>query len=317
MKRWFNIATYKLAYGFWYVVSLLPFCVLYVLSDFFYFLLAHVIRYRQRVIWKNLTESFPDKSESELKQIKKDFYHWFCDYIVETLKLMSMTPEQLQRRMQFKNTEKIIELLRQEKSCAIYLGHYCNWEWITSLPYWVPKNVQCCQLYHPLENEAFDRLFKNVRERQHAVCVPMQESLRKILAFKKQKQSIIIGYIADQVPLWWNIHHWVDFLHHDTPVLTGAERIARRTDQACFYGDLRRVKRGYYTCEFIPIELEPAATKEFEITDTYFHLLEQTILREPALWLWSHNRWKRTREEFNRDWEEVGGKVVRKEKNRP
>ena len=140
----------------------------------------------------------------------------------------------------------------------------------------------------------------------------MQESLRKIIGFKRNSKSIVVGYIADQTPLWWNIHHWIDFLHHDTPVLTGAERIVRHTNQVCFYGYMRRPKRGYYECEMQLMTEIPTEAAEFEITDTYFRMLEKNIINAPAYYLWSHNRWKRTREEFNEKWEVVDGKVLKK-----
>ena len=130
-------------------------------------------------------------------------------------------------------------------------------EWITSLPYWIDSSAQCCQLYHPLENESFDRLFKHVRELHNARCIPMQESIRKIIDLQRKHQTVVVGYIADQVPMWNNIHHWVDFLNHDTPVLTGTERIIRHMDQACFYGDLRRVGRGHYFCRMQLISRHP------------------------------------------------------------
>lgn len=303
---------YILSYGIWFLLSLLPMRILYVFADMLYLIVAYIVRYRHRVIWENLTSSFPEKSQSEIKSIEKAFYHWFCDYLVETIKLMTMSRSQLQKRMRFTGMEQFNEVLNNGQSCAVYLGHYCNWEWITSLPYWIPDHVQCCELYHPLENQNFDKLFKSVRERQKAVCIPMHESLRKILEFKKNHKVLVIGYIADQVPMWNNIHHWVDFLHHDTPVLTGAERIAKHMEQVVFYGDVKRVKRGYYECEMKLVSQCPSKLEDYQITDIYFRLLEETIRRQPELWLWSHNRWKRTREVFNRDWEVVDGKVLRK-----
>lgn len=311
MKKVLNEVGYVLVYGTWFLLSLLPMRLLYVLSDLLYLIMAYILRYRHRVIWKNLSSSFPEKSHDELVKIEKDFYHWFCDYLVETIKLMTMSATQLQKRMRFTGMELFNAMLERGESCAVYLGHYCNWEWITSLPCWIPEHAQCCQIYHPLENEPFDRLFKRVRERQNARCIPMRESLRKILEYKRRHTAIVVGYIADQVPLWQNIHHWVDFLNHDTPVFTGSERIIKRTKQMCFYGDMRRIKRGYYECEMTLMTDRPEEAKDFEITDKYFSLLEKTIRRDPALWLWSHNRWKRTRKEFNERFMEVNGKVVR------
>lgn len=315
LKKAIYYCAYAVAYGFWYMMSLLPLHVHYILSDGLYLLIGRVFRYRHKVIWKNLTTSFPEKSEDELRKIERGFYHYFCDYLVETIKLATMSKRELKRRMTFTGVEQLQQVLDEGQSCAVYLGHYGNWEWITALPYWITGNALCCQLYHPIENEYFDRLFKRVRERQGALCIPMQESLRKIIQFGREGRPLAVGYISDQVPLWWNIHHWLDFLHHDTPVLTGAERIAKHTGQAFVYGDVTRTRRGYYNCHFKIIRRDTKQMADYEMTDIYYAELEKTIRRQPELYLWSHNRWKRTREEFNRDWEEVNGKVMsRKEK---
>lgn len=309
MKEIINKILYGMFYSIWFLLSLLPFRLLFLFSDFLYILIAYVVKYRHKIIWKNLKESFPEKNDNEIRRIEKDFYHWFCDYLVETIKLMTMSSATLRKRMKFTGMEKFNEVLNNGGSCALYLGHYCNWEWISSLPYWVPNHVQCCELYHPLESKSMDLLFKKVRERQNALCIPMQESLRKILEFKHKSASLVVGYIADQAPTWNNIHHWIDFLHHDTPVLTGAERIVKHTYQACFYGDITRIKRGYYVCEMKLIELNPKTCSNFEITDRYFKMLETTIKRTPAYWLWSHKRWKRTHEEYNLRYDEKTGKL--------
>lgn len=306
---------YSICYALWWLFSLLPFQILYLLSDGLYLLAAHVVKYRHKVIWKNLSESFPEKNEMELRAIEKQFYRQFCDYIVETIKLMTISKAEFRRRMVYTGIDEINQLLKKGQSVGVYLGHVFNWEWMTSLPLWITENSQCCELYHPLENKAMDQLFKTVREKQNALCIPMQESLRKIMQFNHKGHPVVVGYIADQVPLWWNIHHWLDFLHHDTPVLTGTERIMRHTNQAVFYGDMRRVKRGYYQCDMLLMTTEPKKTKEWKITDWYFKMLEESIRREPANWLWSHNRWKRTHEDFDRNWIEKEGKVVRREPN--
>ena len=306
---------YSICYAFWWLMSLLPFKILYLFSDGLYLLTAYGVKYRHKVIWKNLTESFPEKSEAELRSIEKQFYRQFCDYLMETIKLMTISKTEFRRRMVYTGVDEINQLLKDGRSVAVYLGHVFNWEWLTSLPLWITEDCQCCELYHPLENKAMDKLFKKAREKQNALCIPMQESLRKIIQFNQEGHPVVVGYIADQVPLWWNIHHWIDFLHHDTPVLTGSERIVRHTNQAVFYGDIRRVKRGYYQCDMRLMTTEPKKTVEWEITDWYFKMLEESIHQDPANWLWSHNRWKRTHEEFDRDWVEKDGKVVHRENN--
>ena len=300
---------YYLIYGCWYLLSLLPLCVHYVLSDALYFLVYRLLHYRVKVVRKNISESFPEKDASELRHIERGFYHWFCDYIVESVKLLTMSQRQMKRRLVFKGTDVVDRVVAEGQSCAVYLGHYCNWEWITSLPLWVTPAAQCGQIYHAIENPLFDRLFLRLRQRFGAVCIPMAETLRRIVKYRQEGRPVVIGYISDQVPFWNNIHHWCQFLNHDTPVLTGTERLARQTGHAVFYMDVRRVRRGYYEAEFQLISREPKQLAEYEVTDEYFRRLEASIRRDPACYLWSHNRWKRTREEFNLRYDEATGRV--------
>ena len=304
--------TYKIVYAIWYLLSLLPFWVHYLLSDFIYLILYKLVGYRKGVVRENLARSFPEKSKEELKRIERGFYHFLGDYLAESVKLMTISKRTLRRRLVFKNTEAIEKCIESGQSCAVFLGHYCNWEWITSLPLWVTPKAQCGQIYHPIENKDFDRLFLRLRQRLGAVCIPMQDTLRKILEFRQAGQPVVIGYISDQKPHWVNIHHWVDFLHHDTPVLTGTERIARRMNHAVFYLDVRRLRRGYYEAEFKLITREPQQMPEFKLTDIYYQMLEESIRQAPEFWLWSHNRWSRTREEFNERFKVIDGKVISK-----
>ena len=217
-----------------YPISLLPFWVHYLFADVLYLLIYYVGRYRVKVVRKNLRSAFPEKSEKELRHIEKDFYQWFCDYIVESMKLLTVSDKNIKRRMVFKGTEQIEQCVAEGLSIGVYLGHYCNWEWITSLQLWVGKDIACGQIYHPLENEAFDKLFLYLRNRLGAKCIPMEESIRKIVKMRQEGKPIVIGYIADQVPHWNSIHYFTEFLHHDTPVLTGTERIVRKMNHAVY-----------------------------------------------------------------------------------
>ena len=301
---------YVLLFSIWYLLSLLPMRVLYVISGGLYLLLYRIVGYRRKVVKKNLTGSFPEKSEEKLRKIEQGFYHFFCDYLVETVKLMTISQEEMKRRIKFRGAELIDEIIGSGQSVTLYVGHYCNWEWASSIPLWINPSTWGGQVYHPLENKVFDKLFLTIRERMGAHCIAMQDTLREIMKHKRENQPIVMGYISDQKPLWVNIHHWVNFLHHDTPVLTGTERIARKMNHAVLYVDIQRVRRGYYEAEFKCITREPQKLKEFELTDIYFEMLEKSIRRAPEFWLWSHNRWSRTREEFNHDFEIINGKVV-------
>jgi KDO2-lipid IV(A) lauroyltransferase len=305
---------YYFVLSVWYLLSLLPMKVHYFISDVMFWLLYRLIGYRKQVIRNNLQTSFPEKSEEELRKIERGFYHFFCDYLVESVKLMTISRQNLKRRIVFKGIELVNLCIEEGQSCAIYLGHYCNWEWVTSMPLWVTSKAQCGQIYHPIENQAFDRLFLHVRQRLNALCIPMQDTLREIIEFRKAGQPIVIGYISDQKPHWVNIHHWVDFLNHDTPVLTGTERIVRKMNHAVFYLDIQRIRRGYYEAELKLITRNPREIEnEYGITDIYYRMLEQSINRAPEFWLWSHDRWARTREEFNERFEVINGKVIPKD----
>ena len=307
---------YYLLMAVCYPISLLPFRVHYFFADVLYLLIYYAGRYRIKVVRKNLKSAFPEKSEEELRRIEKDFYQWFCDYLVESMKLLTVSKKNIKRRMVFKGVERLEQCIEEGQSIGIYLGHYCNWEWITTLPLWLKVDAQCSQIYHPIENKGVDQLFLRLRQRQGSLCIPMADTLRIILEFKKTGRLFLIGYISDQKPNWFNIHYWVDFLHHDTPVLTGAERIMRKFNHAVFYVDERRIRRGYYEAEFKLMTREPRQMEEYELTSTYYRMLEESIKRAPAYWLWSHDRWSRTREEFNRRFEVVDGKVVKKQEKK-
>ena len=300
-------------YSVVYLLSLLPFWVHYLLSDAIYLILYRLIGYRVKVVRGNLESAFPEKSREELRTIERRFYHRLCDYFAETIKLVSMSERQMRRHLVFKGIDTVNACIDEGQSCAIYLGHTFNWEWVTSLPLWVSEKAQCGQLYHALENETFDQLFLKLRQRWGAECIALVDILRKTIEYKQKQQPTVFGYLGDQVPHWNNIHHWCWFLNHDTPVMTGTERIAIKNRQAVFFLEVHQVRRGYYEAEFKLITRTPEQLKEFEVTDIYHRMLEENIRQQPELWLWSHNRWKRTREEFNRCYRVVDGKVIPRE----
>lgn len=293
---------YHIIRAFWKLFSKLPFKIHYFLSDYLLYPIAyHLVGYRKKVVRGNLKKSFPDKSEQELRQIERDFFHLFCDYIVETIKLADMKPDTMRRRMSFKGMEKVEEYARQGRSVVVYIAHSPNWEWITSLPLFLQdKSIVFGQIYHPLYNKAFDRLFLSLREQYGSISIPMKSTLRQIVEMKKEGKKFCIGFVADQSPKWVAIHHWLDFMHQDTPVFTGTEKIARRTDSVVFFMSLRRVERGTYEAEFHEITNDCSVLPENAITEQYFKLVEDHLHKYPAQWLWTHKRWRKTREEWEK-----------------
>ena len=302
----------KAIYCLFYAISLLPFRLLYVLADIECFMLYHVIRYRRGVVRRNLATSFPDKSEQEIVQIEKRFYHWFCDYFFEAVKLLSISDAELRRRFTIINSEEVEQCFKEGQDVAAILGHYCNWEWLSCVGMNLPLERETGLIYHPLRNKAFDYLFRKLRSHEkHSRVIPKQDILRYVLSRKKEGIRNICGYISDQGPKWKNIHLWLPFLNHEhTPVFTGGERIMRKMNNAVFYVEMSRPKRGYYTATYKLITRTPNALEPDGITRRFFQMLEQTIRREPAYYLWSHNRWKRTKEEFDCRFQVVNGKVT-------
>ena len=305
---------YHISYAFWYMLSLLHLRVLYVLSDIAFFFVYYLVGYRRKVVRRNLERCFPEKDKAERRQTERRFYRYFCDYVMETVKLMSMSERQIRRRMEFVGLEEVNKVLNEGQSVGLYLAHVGNWEWLSSIGYWLPEGVVNAHLYHPLEDKVMDRLFLRLRSRHSSVGIPMKETMRRLVTFRQQGKTCLIGYISDQGPKWQNIHHWITFFGQETPVFTGAERIVKSTHQAFAYGDMYRLRRGYYRCNVRIITREPEQMPDWQLTDRYFKELEQTIRRAPHLWLWSHKRWKRTREEFNRRFEVKNGKVRKREK---
>lgn len=305
---------YNIIYGIFYLVSKLPYRALYVISDIANLVLYHIVRYRRDIVRRNITSAFPEKSLEECISIERGFYKWFCDYFVETVKLMSVSRLELLSRIEFRGIDKIEECFDRGQTCAGILGHYGNWELLSATGLVIKKHPEAVigLIYHPLRSQLFDRLFINMRQSMGGVCVPKKDILRYLVSFRSQNLMNLFGYIADQAPRYRNIHLWLPFLNHDTPVFTGAERIMRKMNNAVFYIDVERPERGKYIYTFKLMTNKPGEMPEFEITKKFFAMLEQTIRRDPRFYLWSHNRWKRTREEFDKEFKIENGHVVRK-----
>lgn len=290
-----NILYFPLYFYFW-LHALLPLKILYILSDILFFPMFYIVRYRRKLVYQNMKDSFPEKSEKEIRRMEKAFYHHFCDYIVETIKLLHISDKETRKRVKFHNTEALQEIVDNGGSCLMLLGHYGNWEFVPSVTLWMRKgSVIFAQIYRPLKNKWFDRFFLKLRGRYHSECIAKQDTLRSILRYKSSGRPSITGFMADQTPSPANIHHWVNFLNHDTPVFTGVEKIAHKVGFSVFYFDVEKIKRGYYSVTIREISKNPKETEEFEITNKYMEMMEITILRAPEYWLWTHNRWKHKR----------------------
>lgn len=283
---------YHIINGLLKLKSLLPFSILYVLSDFIYLIVYYLIGYRKNVVRENLKRSFPDKTDSELLVTEKKFYHHLCDLIFESMKMATISKEEMSRRMKILNYEPLLKHYDENKSVLLITSHYGNWEWTSSFSMYLPADKPMYQVYKQLKNKFFDRLIYNLRIRFGSVNVEVNELFDVLSSLKQQGKMGMIGLISDQSPSRKGIKYQSQFLNQRTPVITGTEIIAKKYDFPVYFVQIRRVKRGYYTCNPVPICLHPQESGKFEITEKYIRLLEQEIMAEPAYWLWSHRRWK-------------------------
>ena len=280
-----------------HLMALMPLRALYLLSDALYFLVYHVVRYRRNIVRRNLAESFPDKSRKDILGIEREFYHHFADYFVESIKLLHISDDEMRRRCPFEGVELIDRAFDQGRSILVYVSHYGNWEWVTSVTLWsrykAGENAIFAQVYRPLKNKWFDNLFLGIRSRFHSVCFAKNKVLRDLVRAKASGKPIITGFISDQHPNRNDEDHVIRFLNHDTAMITGAEMIARKMNYVVLYFDLEKTSRGHYKCTVREISQDTSLMPVGALTDDYARRLEQRICSSPAYWLWTHNRWKR------------------------
>ena len=288
---------YNIIYGIFYLVSKLPYRALYVRSDIANLVLYHIVRYRRDIVRRNITSAFPEKSLEECISIERGFYKWFCDYFVETVKLMSVSRQELLSRIEFRGIDKIEECFDRGQTCAGILGHYGNWELLSATGLVIKKHPEAVigLIYHPLRSQLFDRLFINLRTKFGSFGIKKQDTVRDVITLKKNKTRCVVIFIADQTPSRNNLHYWTNFLNQDSSILTGPERLARKLDLPVIFLDTKQVKRGYYTVDMKLVT--PKETPENWITEQYARLMEKCILRNPSGWLWTHKRWKHKRVE--------------------
>jgi KDO2-lipid IV(A) lauroyltransferase len=272
------------------LLALLPLRCLYLISDFFFVPVYYVIRYRRKVVMENLRNSFPEKTEKERRVIARKFYRFLCDLILETVKLVNIDTPQMRRRIRYSNPEILDELYRKGKQVFVVIGHYGNWEWLSTLVSAAP--YQNATLYQPLENKLIDKFLHDLRTRNGTDAIPSISAIRAINQYRQENRLTTLCFLSDQSPPRNAIHYRTTFLNQETPVYTGVETFAKRYNTAVLYYEIRRVKRGYYEVDISLITENAAETAEMEITEKHVQLLEQTIRRNPQYWLWSHRRWK-------------------------
>ncbi len=290
---------YHLIFGILYLISLLPFFILYGLSDLVAFLLQHVFKYRRDIILNNLRIAFPGKKEAELEIILKKFYHNFCDTFIESVKLISISRKQLDKRIT--SDASLFEELKQSgKAVQLYMAHNFNWEYanvhtaaVVGMPF--------LGVYQPIRNKAVDRLFLYLRGRTGSVLLPANDMRNAMLPWRNKQY--VLGLIADQNPGRPDSGaYWLNFFTKKAPFVKGPEKYARFNNCAVVFCFVEKIKRGHYKMTFELITETPRDFKEGELTIRFVRYIENAIRRQPEIYLWSHRRWRHDwKEEYRKD----------------
>jgi KDO2-lipid IV(A) lauroyltransferase len=256
----------RLAVVFFYMMSILPFAVLYFLSDLSFVIVFYVIGYRKKIVLANLTNSFPNKN-------------------------LTISRKSIRKRIVVKNLELVQEYFAKHKSLILYMGHYGNWEWLAALSIYVPH--QMVAFYQPLSDALFDKLIKTSRERFGLIAVRSNQGYKSLVDFANRNILTCTLALGDQNPPGQSNMHWVTFLNQETAFLTGVDRIAKKMDMVVLFPLFRKTARGFYEIELKVIQENMKEIESFQIIENYAKLLELAIIQDPSLWLWSHRRWKR------------------------
>lgn len=264
--------------------------MLYGLSDFFY-LVIKISGYRKKVVLTNLRNSFPEKSEKEILQISNRYYRYLCDLILETIKTMTMSAAQARKRCVFHNPKWLDEIYSEQKSIIVLMGHYGNWEW-AGPAFSLTTKFQLYVIYRPLSHPYYENMTAKMRTRHGTKITAVNSTLRDMVA--NRKTITATAFVADQTATPENAY-WTNFLHQDTAIFTGPEKLAKKFDYPVVYMNVKRIKRGYY--EVFPelLFMHPKETADNEILEAFTQRLEKEINIDPTIWLWSHRRWKHKR----------------------
>ena len=281
---------YYVFYGINWIITLLPLPVLYIFSDLLYLVLYYIVSYRRKVVAENLKNSFPEKSQKELKTIEKKFYRHLADLLIETFKLSHLSEAEQKKRFTYSNIEVIDRLREDKRDIIAVLGHYNNWEWPTLLPYYLKYIIII--IFKPLQNKYFNGFINRQRSKYGIVLTPTSQVIREIINYRKNNINTLSVFISDQIPAKGDIKFWTKFLNQDTAVFTGAGKIAAKYDMAIVFFHIQKVKRGHYNLDIELLLEHTVGLSEDLITNTHVRRLEEIIREKPEYWIWSHRRWK-------------------------
>lgn len=277
-----------------FFISRLPFPVLYALSDVLRFLFFYVFRYRKKIVLQNIKRCFPEKSDSEIREIAWKFYRNFCDITLESIKTFHLSPDELKARANFVSAGLADKLYAEKQSFIAICAHYANWEWCAAVGLYAKQKA--ITIFRPLANPYINAYGLKSRQAFGMTFTPNHQTS---LAFEQHKdQTIGVTFLADQNPGSLKKAYWVRYFNQDTACPYGPEKHARQNNLPVYYVRVQRVKRGYYSIEMFPLVEHPNDLPEGDITQKFMSTLEEFVRNKPEDWLWSHRRWKHTKPEL-------------------
>jgi KDO2-lipid IV(A) lauroyltransferase len=279
------------------LVSILPFPLLYLLSDAIYFLLFYVFGYRKKVVLENLTIAFPEKSEQELKRIRKKFYHHFVDIFMEMIKTFTISNEKILKRFKLVNKEELAAFMAKHQNVLLMSSHYANYEWLFSLNLLVTHNGFAA--YKKVKNPYFNKFIVKSRGRFNSTLVSTKEFMKTVAENDASGDKFVYGILSDQSPRLDKSYHWSPFFGQQVPVFVGTESLSKKYNYPVMYIDTMKVKRGYYEAKMIILTENPKEIPNFDLTDLFMKKLEEKIRRKPEFYFWTHKRFKHANKNIN------------------
>jgi Kdo2-lipid IVA lauroyltransferase/acyltransferase len=285
-----QLLIYIIIYPILWIISILPFPLFYLFSDFVCFIVYRLIGYRKKVVKNNIKLALPHLSEKERLKIEKKFYSHMCDMFLEMVKTISISQKEIEKRFTFSNMDVYYDLEKKNKSIALLCAHYASYEWVISMNYYT--NFKGFGIYKKLANPYFDKLVKRIRSKFRAELITTKETIPTIAENHKNNVLGLYGFASDQSPKANTAYHFTSFMGHVVPVHTGAEMLAKRFDMNVIFLRTKKVKRGYYEASFELLSDNAKSVPNYEITDKFLALVEQQIYEAPEYYLWTHKRWK-------------------------
>lgn len=285
-----QLLAYLIVYPFLWLISILPFRILYGVSDFLYFFIYRVFRYRTKTVKENLDLVFPDKTTLEKKKIQQKFYHHLSDIFLEMIKTLSAPKSVISRRFIIKNPQELKRLESLNKSIILMYGHYASYEWSIVVENHI--SFKGYGVYKRIANKYFDSLVKRIRRKYNTTLIHTKESISQLQELNEKNIRVVVAFVSDQSPKLNKAYHWTDFMGIPSPCYTGAEMLAKKLNHSVAFLKIEKVKRGFYEGTIVTLADNPSDFKNYDITDMFTKAVESQIYNAPEYYLWTHKRWK-------------------------